>query len=129
MRKCEIVTRADFKLVTHPEHQPAVDFITRSAEGPFVDTGVSVQHRLQPGMPLVTERVYLSVHTIKHLSQLVGLSSENVELHQEKLLAQGKVEYIKEDLGGRVRDLADLLSGIADAAGIERNAVAVVPAQ
>lgn len=123
------MARADFALVTHPEHQPAVDFITRSSEGPFVDTGVFVEHRAMPGFPIVRERVYLSVHTIKQLSGLVGLSANGTEIEAAKLLAQGKVEYIKEDLGERVRDLAALLTDIADAAGIERNAVAVVPAQ
>ena len=123
------MSRADFKLVTHPEHQPALDFITRSSEGPFVDTGVTINHRLNPGGPLLQERVYLSVHTIKQLSQLVGLSSENVELHAQKLVAQGKVEYMKEDIGGKLRDLAGLLGDIADSAGIERNALAGNPAQ
>lgn len=118
LRKWDNVTRADFKLVTHPEHQPAVDFITRSSEGPFVDTGLTINHRMQPGYPVVAERVYLSVHTIKQLSQLVGLSSENADLHQEKLISQGKVQFMKENLDGDIRRLAAALDRISSSAGL-----------
>lgn len=117
--------RADFTLVTHPDHQPAVDFITRSSEGPFIDTGLSVQLRQRPGMPIVTERVYLSVHTVNQLASIIANPLGGPELAQARLVAQGKVEYLKEDLGERIRALAADLAAIADAAGIGNDALAV----
>lgn len=123
------MTRADFKLVTHPEFQPAVDFITRSSEGPFIDTGVFINHRAQPGMPIVQERVYLSVATIKQLATLVGANAETTEINAEKLRAEGKLEYMMEDLGGTARSLASVLTRLADAAGVGDDALAGTPSR
>lgn len=51
-------SRGDLKLVTHPDRAPACDFITRTTVGPFVDTGVDVLLRSQPGLPVQVERVH-----------------------------------------------------------------------
>lgn len=119
------MTRGDFKLVTHPEHQPAVDFITRSGEGPFIDTGVVVHVRNQPGQPLITERVYLSTATIAQLATMIGLEglAEATVLHEQKLIAQGKVEAMKEGLGDRLLALAADLRAVAGAAHLGSDSV------
>lgn len=119
------MTRGDFKLVTHPEHQPAVDFITRSGEGPFIDTGVVVHVRNQPGQPLITERVYLSTATIAQLATMIGLEglAEATVLHEQKLIAQGKVEAMKEGLGDRLLALAADLRAVAGAADLGSDSV------
>ena len=64
--------RGDMKVVTHPDKAPALDFLTRTSVGPFVDTGIDVTLRSRPGDPLRTERVYLSEATIIQLAQLLG---------------------------------------------------------
>lgn len=115
--------RGDLKLVTHPEKHPAVDFITRSGAGPFVDTGVDVMMQPQPGMQFVSERVYLSVNTIRQLAQVAGIKSEQgVSAEREaQLIAQGKLEGLKEDLGGDLEHVARTLGQWLDAAGIGGN--------
>lgn len=125
------MARGDFKLVTHPDHQPAVDFLTRSGEGPFVDTGLDVQIRTRPGMPIVVERVYLSTATIAQLARMVGVTRDAAEqqLHDQKLIAQGKLEAIKEGFSGHIADLARDLSFVVDASGVRGDAVAELPSR
>lgn len=112
--------RGDFKLVTHPDRSPAVDFITRSGEGPFVDTGVDILMRSQPGMPVVTERLYLSVFTIRQLAQLAGIHATAgvSEQRESELVALGKLEGLKEGLGDELVDVARTLRRWLDDAGI-----------
>lgn len=106
--------RGDFKVVTNPEKAPAVDFITRSGEGPFVDTGVDILLRSQPGMPVQTERVYLAKNTVIQLAQLLGISGSTAQhdpARDHSLIAQGKIEAVKEHLDGdSARVLGTLLS-------------------
>lgn len=111
--------RGDFAVVTHPDKQPACDFVTRSTTGPFVDTGVDVILRSRPGEPLRTERVYLAVSTIRQLAQLVGVGGDGVsnEARDAQLRAEGKLDALNEGIPddivrlarslGRVLDLAD----------------------
>lgn len=116
--------RGDFTLVTHPEKAPAADFITRSTVGPFVDTGVDVLLRSQPGMPVVTERVYLSVATITQLAQLAGVggtSEENSAARDAQLIAQGKLDGLKEGIGDDLANVARTLDRWLDAAGVSRD--------
>lgn len=111
--------RGDFQLVTHPERAPAVDFLTRSAQGPFIDTGVDVILRTQPGNPVITERVYISVATIGHLAQLAGISGGVEDLNRDAhLIAQGKLEGLKEGLGDDLADVAHTLRRWLDSAGV-----------
>lgn len=115
------MTRGDFKLVTHPEKAPAVDFITRSSVGPFVDTGVDVILRSQPGNPVTVERLYLSVATIGHLAQLAGITADaTISPEREKqLIAQGKLEGLREGLDGQLADLGRTLRRWLDDAGVD----------
>lgn len=114
--------RGDYALVTHPDRQPAVDFLTRSVEGPFVDTGVDVILRSRPGEPLRTERVYLSVATIRHLFELaegISGSSEQAVQTRAQLVAQGKIEALKEGLHDDISRLARDLHRIVSDAGLD----------
>lgn len=113
------------KLVTHPDKSPAVDFITRSSEGPFVDTGVEVLLRSQPGNPVITERVYLSVSTIRQLAQLAGIGAgasdkeiEDAASYEGRIAAQAKLDGLNERLGDDLVRVADTLRGWLDAAGV-----------
>lgn len=115
------MSRGDFKLVTHPDRNPAVDFITRSSQGPFVDTGVDVQFRPQPGLPIITERVYISVFTLRQLAQLAGIDGGGdafTDQREAELIALGKLEGMREELGGKLGDVADTLKRWLDDAGI-----------
>lgn len=114
------MTRGDFKLVTHPEKAPAVDFITRSSVGPFVDTGVDVIMRSLPGNPVITERVYLSVTTIGYLAQLAGIDGDATitPAREKQLIAQGKLEGLREGLDGQLADLGRTLRRWLDDAGV-----------
>lgn len=53
-------------LVDAPTLQPAVDFITKTPNGPFIDTGLNVTFEMRG-------RVYLSVETIREMAQIAGL--------------------------------------------------------
>ena len=53
-------------LTNEPTLQPAVDFITKTPNGPFIDTGLNVTFE-QRG------RVYLAVETIREMAQVAGL--------------------------------------------------------
>lgn len=64
-------------LTDAPTLQPAVDFITKTPNGPFIDTGFNVTFENRG-------RVYLSVETIKEMAEVAGLlESKNA---QEKSL-------------------------------------------
>jgi hypothetical protein len=106
----------DWDLTPAPEHSPAVDFLTRSGEGPFVDTHIDIMYK--PEMR-GRQRVYLSVATIQYLAQIAGIESGG-SLHDEhrdaELIARGKLEAVKEHLGERLDDLARTLNRIAGAA-------------
>ena len=110
--------RGDMKVVTHPDKAPALDFLTRTSVGPFVDTGIDVTLRSRPGDPLKTERVYLSEATVIQLAQLLGISSggSSTAERDAQLIAQGKIEGMKEALGERlddvVRDLGRVLGAL-----------------
>lgn len=112
--------RGDFVVVTHPDRQPAVDFITRSAQGPFIDTGVDVLLRSRPGEPVRTERVYLAKDTVAQLARELGIVADDgtTAAREASLIAQGKIEGMKEALGERlgdvVRDLGRTLDALAD---------------
>lgn len=114
--------RGDFQLVTHPDRAPAVDFITRSSEGPFVDTGLDVILRSRPGDPVRTERVYLAKSTIEQLALLAGVegNAEFSAQREAELKAQGKLEGLKEGLGDDLASVAHSLGRWLDAAGISR---------
>ena len=64
-----------------PALQPAVDFITKSPVGPFIDTGLNVTFEMRG-------RVYLSVETIKEMAQIAGLL-ENKNAQEKSLYEAG----------------------------------------
>ena len=116
-------SRGDMKVVTHPSLAPAVDFITRSSVGPFVDTGVDVLLRSQPGTPVVTERVYLAFSTIRQLAKMAGLGGsaaekESAAEYEARLIAQGKLDGLKEGIGDDLANVVRTLREWLDTAGV-----------
>lgn len=66
-----------WSMIDAPALPPGVDFITKSPNGPFIDTGINV-------IPEMRGRVYLSIETIKEMAEIAGLlDSKNA---QEKSL-------------------------------------------
>lgn len=106
------------KLVTNPEKAPGVDFLLRTANGPFVDTEVDVWVRLPGGAPK-QERVYLSVAVVEQLAQAAGITKTISGISEEALIARGKLEGLREDLGDRALSLANDLRSIVRVAGLD----------
>lgn len=94
-----------------PTLQPAVDFITKSPNGPFIDTGLNVTFEMRG-------RVYLSVETIKEMAEIAGLlenkNSQEKSLHDIEIYNKGFKDGLKEgtDLSGKLSDIRRHLSGV-----------------
>lgn len=76
-----------------PTLQPAVDFITKSPNGPFIDTHFDVAFENRG-------RVYLSVETIKEMAEVAGLlenkNAQEKNLHDEANYNRGYEAGLKE---------------------------------
>jgi hypothetical protein len=94
-----------WKLTDAPILQPAVDFITKTPNGPFIDTGFDVPFELRG-------RVYLSVDTIEEMARVAGLiGSHNAlgkKLHDEANYNRGYEAGLKEG-----EELVTKLMGVA----------------
>lgn len=92
-----------------PALQPAVDFITKSPNGPFIDTGLNVTFE-QRG------RVYLSVETIKEMAEIAGLlenkNAQEKVLHDTATYNRGYEDGLKEgnELLGKLTAAIERLS-------------------
>lgn len=92
-----------------PALQPAVDFITKSPVGPFIDTGLNVTFEMRG-------RVYLSVETIKEMAQIAGLlenkNAQEKNLHDEGNYNRGYEAGLKEgaDLLAKLNSVTGRLS-------------------
>ncbi len=80
-------------LTDAPTLQPAVDFITKTPNGPFIDTGFNVTFENRG-------RVYLSVETIKEMAEVAGLlenkNAQEKNLHDEANYNRGYEAGLKE---------------------------------
>tara|TARA_R110002020_G_scaffold404912_1_gene614973 strand:+ start:13640 stop:13888 length:249 start_codon:yes stop_codon:yes gene_type:complete len=70
-------------------------------------------------MPITIERVYLSFNVIGQLAQLAGIVTEDhtTTEREQQLIAQGKLEGMREGLGERLADVGDTLRRWLDDAG------------
>lgn len=88
-------------LVDAPVLMPGVDFVTKSPNGPFIDTGISVSVENRG-------RVYLSVETIKEMAEIAGLletkTAQERSLHDTKIYNEGYKAGLREgaDLNERL---------------------------
>ena len=68
-----------WQMTDAPTMLPAVDFFTRTANGPFLDTGVSLTVESKG-------RVYISVETLREMAEIAGIletkNSEEKNLHE-----------------------------------------------
>ena len=88
-------------LVESPALLPGVDFVTRSANGPFIDTGISVTVENKG-------RVYLSIETIKEMAEIAGLletkNAQERSIHEKEIYNEGYKAGLREgaDLNERL---------------------------
>ena len=96
-------------IVDAPTLQPAVDFITKTPNGPFIDTGFNVTFEMRG-------RVYLSVETIKEMAEVAGLldnkNAQEKNLHDEANYNRGYEAGLKEgnELLGKLTAAVERLS-------------------
>lgn len=84
-----------FSLVQAPPQAPGHCYITKTAIGPFIDTGMDMSiHVVDRG------RLYLSVDVIREMAQIAGLFDEKepvtVELKQKQWYDKGYNDAMKE---------------------------------
>ena len=94
-----------WKLTDAPTLQPAVDFITKTPNGPFIDTGFNVTFENRG-------RVYLSVDTIREMAQVAGLleskNAQEASLYDLDIYNKGYEAGLKEG-----EELVAKLMGVA----------------
>lgn len=96
-------------VVDAPALQPAVDFITKSPNGPFIDTGLNVTFEMRG-------RVYLSVETVKEMAEIAGLlenkNAQEKVLHDTATYNRGYEDGLKEgnELLGKLTAAVERLS-------------------
>lgn len=103
-----------FQLVAQPAIEPGEDIITRSTVGPFVDCGAWIQPSPR------RRRVYLTVETIRQLAEAAGITPSSAiseeRLRQERAL--GALDFLRENLGGDLADVARRLARLFDDADL-----------
>lgn len=88
-------------LTDAPTLQPAVDFITKTPNGPFIDTGFNVTFENRG-------RIYLSVETIKEMAEVAGLldnkNAQELSLHELEIENRGYERGLRdsEELVGKL---------------------------
>lgn len=98
-----------FSITEAPALEPAVCWITRSGQGPFIDTGVDVGR-----MHIERGRIYISLDALREMARVAGILDEgksaSVELKEREWFDKGYSEALKENYG-------DLLTRLADRVG------------
>ena len=106
-----------FSITEAPTLEPAVCWITRSGQGPFIDTGVDVGR-----MHIERGRIYLSFDALREMARVAGILDEgksaSVELKEKEWFDKGYSEALKENYGDLLTRLADRVGpSILDAVG------------
>jgi hypothetical protein len=107
-----------FSITEAPALEPAVCWITRSGQGPFIDTGVDIGR-----MHIERGRIYLSFDALREMARVAGILDEgksaSVELKEIEWFNKGYSEALKENYGDLLTRLADRVGpGILDVAGV-----------
>lgn len=115
-------------IVDAPALMPGVDFVTRSPNGPFIDTGISVSVENRG-------RVYLSVETIKEMAEIAGLietkNAQERSLHDMEIYNEGYKAGLQEgaDLSERLGNIVSHLAANSAGRSPSVDDVAVEPAK
>lgn len=94
-----------FTVVDAPALQPAVDYITSSAVGPFIDTGRDIDFQ---GRKI--GRIYLSADTVREMASELGIISGGAaEEALQNAYITGKLDGLRETIGGDLYRVVDTL--------------------
>lgn len=100
-----------FAVVDAPTLAPAVDYVTNSAVGPFIDTGRDI---IGAG-GRVLGRLYLSKDTIGEMARELGLlGTSNTHALVDDAYNRGKLDALKEELGGDLYSVTTNLGRLLD---------------
>lgn len=102
-----------YSVTEYPTKAPAVDYITNSAVGPFVDTGRDVVINGR-----VFGRIYLSESTVREMAESLGILETTTQKQIDDAYLRGKVAALKEGLGDELVRVADVLARWGDALGV-----------
>jgi hypothetical protein len=98
-----------YSLVTAAPMAPGTDWVTKSPDGPLIDTGVDIKFNERG-------RLYLSVETIREMARIAGLFAEKPDDQAAALAEQheiGRKAGIEENLNGRLGTIVDQLVSVA----------------
>lgn len=107
-----------FSVTEVPLLDPGHCWISKTAEGPFIDTGVDVGR-----MYIERGRIYLSFDVIREMARVAGILDEgkpaSVELKEQEWYDKGYSDALKENYGDLLTRLADRVGpSILDAASV-----------
>lgn len=95
-----------FKVIDAPTLAPAVDYVTGTAVGPFIDTERNVID--QAGR--VLGRIYLSKDTVREMAHELGLVGGHADQATiDDAYYRGKLDALQEELGGDIHDVSATL--------------------
>jgi hypothetical protein len=96
---------SNFQLTNAPTLQPAVDYLTRSSVGPFIDTGRDAPMASGRGK----DRIYVSVDTVRHMADLAGILDKPSNTALDEAYRRGVVDGIRAELGVDLARVVDVL--------------------
>jgi len=99
------------RIVEGPEEYPAVDYLTGSAVGPFIDTGVYAVNR-ETGRRF--GRIYLSESTVRYLNSLFDADPVAQAERRNRDYAEGVLDGTRDVIGPDLVRVADSLRRFLD---------------
>ena len=121
-----------FKVIDTPILAPGNCWISKTTDGPFIDTGVDVGR-----MHIERGRIYLSFEVLREMAREAGIIGEgkavSAELKEKEWYDKGYSDAIKENYGNLLTQLADrvgpsILDAIDSARTAEEEADSGTPA-
>lgn len=98
-----------FSVIDTPILNPGHCWITRTTDGPFIDTSVDVGR-----MHIERGRIYLSVEVVREMARVAGILDEgksaSVELKEQELYNKGYSDALKENYGDLLHNLTDRIA-------------------
>lgn len=95
-----------FTVVDAPTMAPAVDYVTSSAVGPFIDTN----RNITDAAGRILGRLYLSKDTVREMAQELGLIGGHADRSAlDDAYHRGKLDALKEDLSGDIHNISTTL--------------------
>lgn len=95
-----------FSVVDVPVLAPGHCWVSRTTDGPFIDTGIDIGR-----MHIERGRLYLSFDVIREMAREAGVINEgkpvSVTLREKELYEKGYSDALKENYGNILNNLAD----------------------